>query len=187
MKKASVMCACLVAFLFYIALACAESDIKPHLQGFPYESFEYTQELTYGSFKIGIPSSFTFNQKRGPYDSYCYLDTDARIDISYDDTQTQYTNPGELIEKYLFIAENSLQSWEFARADECIALVLIWDMFGHVTLNVCNRQEMLNVVITIESDPTRIDRSDRATYCTVCKSIAHEILEHIVAPENPLK
>ena len=184
MRKAHVMCVCLAVFLLIAALACADSEVKPHLDGFPYESFEYTQELAYGSFKIYIPSSFAFDQKRGPYDSYCYLDTDTRIDISYDNTQTQYTNPGELIEKYLFMAENSLQSWEFARADECIALIINWDMFGHATLTVCNQQEMLSVIIVIKPEPTR---SERANYCTICKNIAYDILDHIVAPEQPLE
>ena len=182
MKKLCFLCA---AFALCLVFSSALAETIP--LEYP-QSFDYTQELTRGNFTITIPSSFSLRQEYtddllGYVTAFYDPHSELYIMIYYDDSQPRYRNAGELIDAHLEdVRKNSTCSFELARADECMALILSYDgSFGSVASYIYNMDERLYV--TAMHGTSADDPSDLVPL----RALIDGILAHIVAPEQPLK
>ena len=173
MKKLSLACALLALCCLLPALACAALP-----------EYEYTQELTYGSFTLRVPHSFVLIEGEGyaAGDEYMDPESDVQMHISYYPSYFEYKNTGELVGHCLELANEwypDSKSYEFVRADECLATVI--SEYGFIDVDIYNRGELLSLIIarmTSSWDPDAVEEA---------RQFAHVLLEHISAPEKPLE
>lgn len=182
MKKLHFLCA---VFVLCLIFTCAAAETIPFEYSQPYD---YTQEVVYGNFKIMVPSSFS-SRREGTIVGQIHTEfnddpSGIFLDIAYYDPSPRYRNSGELIDAHLEYVRTrpGYDSLEFARADECIALIMSHKSdFSSIRARIYNMDEELSVYVTHNysaEDPSEI---------ASLRSLVDGILEHIVAPEMPLE
>ena len=174
MKKLSLACALLALCCLLPALACAALP-----------EYEYTQELTYCSFTLRIPSIFVPIEVEAELadDEYVDNERNVHISISYYPEHFAYKNTGDLIGYCLSLKNewfSDCDSYEFAQADECLATVI--SEYGFASIHVYSRGHLFSILIANLNPET-----DTAEARKDCIALAYALLEHIVAPEMPLE
>ena len=142
----------------------------------------YTQELAYGSFTLRIPYTFSALAHNGSDAVDKYIDGESGFQLYIAHGPSfQYKNTGELIEYCLerLRYSYSYDSRDFAKADECLAIVSVSS--SDLMIDIYNRGEGLAIAIL------PLDHSWNAVDKENALALAYELLDHISAPEIPLK
>ena len=137
----------------------------------------FSQDVTFGSFTVYIPSTYTYNAEK---DEYVDSSAGAKITFgNYNYMEFDLYSDSENGIAYLdgFVKDN--ESHEYRQADECPVLIrhlLSSDQLGTLDmLLICNKKEVLSITVNVSGANSKARSSE----------LIDGILSHIVAPETP--